>query len=122
MNDVVYLEPFDTARPFHLNVLENKNKQHKDLIASGIVSIFNKLYADSWGPRLEYILRNVILTLLEIPDATLVDVLSLLSDREYRRKHIPKIEDQVIKDYWLREFEMMPDKLRAEAISPIQKF
>ena len=118
--DVVYLEPFDTERPFHLNVLENKNKQHKDLIASGIVSIFNKLYADSWGPRLEYILRNVILTLLEIPGATLVDVLPLLSDAEYRRKNLPKLEDQVIKDFWLREFDKMPDKLRAEAVSPIQ--
>lgn len=120
VNDVVYLEPFDTERPFHLNVLENRNRQHKDLIASGIVSIFYKLYAESWGPRLEYILRNVILTLLEIPNATLVDVLPLLADRRYREKHIPMISDQVIKDFWLREFDKMPDKLRAEAISPIQ--
>lgn len=120
VNDVVYLEPFDTERPFHLNVLENKDGQHKDLIASGIVSIFYKLYAESWGPRLEYILRNVILTLLEIPNATLVDVLPLLSDKKYRDKHIPNLTDQVIRDFWLREFDKMPDKLRAEAISPIQ--
>lgn len=120
VNDVVYLEPFDTERPFRLNVLENKNKQHKDLIASGIVSIFNKLYGDSWGPRLEYILRNVVLTLLEIPNATLPDVLPLLADKEYRERNVPKISDQVIKDFWLREFDKMPDKLRAEAISPIQ--
>jgi len=119
-NDVVYLEPFDTERPFHLNVLENHNKQHKDLIASGIVSIFNKLYGDSWGPRLEYILRNVILTLLEIPGATLPDVLPLLADREYRRKQLPKVTDQVMRDFWFNEFEKMPDKLRAEAVSPIQ--
>src|SRR3989344_5080006 len=64
LNDVVYLEPFDTERPFSLNVLEVRNKQQKDLIASGIVSIFNKIYKESWGPRLEYILRNVILRLL----------------------------------------------------------
>ncbi|HCS78119.1 TPA: hypothetical protein DIV55_00055 [Patescibacteria group bacterium] len=119
-NDVVYLEPFDTERPFHLNVLENHNKQHKDLIASGIVSIFNKLYGDSWGPRLEYILRNVILTLLEIPGATLPDVLPLLADRDYRRKQLPKVTDQVMRDFWNNEFEKMPDKLRAEAVSPIQ--
>ena len=86
MNDVIYLEPFDTERPFSLNVLEIKNKQQKDLVASGIVSIFYKLYKDSWGPRLEYILRNVILTLLEAPGATLVDILSLLSNAEYRKK------------------------------------
>ncbi|MBI1862880.1 type IV secretion system DNA-binding domain-containing protein [Candidatus Microgenomates bacterium] len=121
LNDVVYLEPFDTARPFSLNVLEVHNKQHKDLVASGIVSIFFKLYGDSWGPRLEYILRNVILTLLEVPGATLVDVLTLLSDTNYRKKVVTEyVKDPVIKGFWEQEFAKMPDKLRAEAIAPIQ--
>lgn len=120
MNDVVYLEPFDTERPFSLNVLEIKNKQQKDLIASGIVSIFYKLYKDSWGPRLEYILRNVILTLLEAPGATLVDILALLSNAEYRKKVVRSLSDPVLKDFWEKEFAKMPDRLKAEAISPIQ--
>lgn len=120
MNDVVYLEPFDKQRPFHLNVLEVKNKEQKDLVVSGIVSIFYKLYGNSWGPRLEYILRNVIMTLVEIPGATLADVLKLLADEKYRKQTIPKIEDEVIKAFWLREFAQMPDRMRAEAISPIQ--
>ncbi len=120
MQDVIYLEPFDTERVFSLNVLEVHNNQQKDLIASGIVSIFNKIYKDSWGPRLEYILRNVILTLLEIPDATLVDVLSLLSDEGYRKRVLPGVQDQVIRNFWEREFAQMPDKLKAEAVSPIQ--
>ncbi len=120
LNDVVYLEPFDTDRPFALNVLETKTKQHKDLIASGIVSIFYKLYGDSWGPRLEYILRNVILTLLEVPDSTLVDVLPLLSDKKFRKDAISHLKDPVLKNFWLKEFEQMPDKLRSEAVSPIQ--
>ncbi|OGK24288.1 hypothetical protein A3C25_02585 [Candidatus Roizmanbacteria bacterium RIFCSPHIGHO2_02_FULL_38_11] len=120
MNDVVYLEPFDTERPFSLNVLEVRNKQQKDLVASGIVSIFNKIYKESWGPRLEYILRNVILTLLESPGTTLVDILPLLSHKEYRKKVVGKLEDPVLKNFWEKEFERMPDRLRAEAISPIQ--
>ena len=120
MNDVVYLEPFDTERPFSLNVLEIKNKQQKDLVASGIVSIFYKLYKDSWGPRLEYILRNVILTLLEAPGATLVDILSLLSNVEYRKKVVRGLTDPVLKDFWEKEYAKMPDRLKAEAISPIQ--
>lgn len=120
LNDVVYLEPFDTERPFSLNVLEIKNKQHKDLVASGIVSIFYKLYGDSWGPRLEYILRNVILTLLEVPNATLVDVLKLLSDATFRKKAVSQLTDPVLKSFWEKEFEKMPDKLRSEAVSPIQ--
>jgi len=120
MNDVVYLEPFDTERPFSLNVLEIKNKQQKDLVASGIVSIFYKLYKDSWGPRLEYILRNVILTLLEAPGATLVDILALLSNAEYRKKVVRSLSDPVLKDFWEKEFAKMPDRLKAESISPIQ--
>lgn len=120
LNDVVYLEPFDTERPFSLNVLEVKNKQQKDLVASGIVSIFYKLYKDSWGPRLEYILRNVILTLLEIPDATLVDVLSLLANADYRKKNLAHVQDQVLRNFWEKEYAKMPDRLKAEAISPIQ--
>jgi len=120
INDVVYLEPFDPIRPFRLNVLEIQSNQQKDLVASGIVSIFYKLYGDSWGPRLEYILRNVIITLLEIPGSTLVDVMRLLSDTRYRIEATSKIQDPVVKAFWEDEFARMPDRLRAEAVSPIQ--
>ncbi|OGK37867.1 hypothetical protein A3F60_03310 [Candidatus Roizmanbacteria bacterium RIFCSPHIGHO2_12_FULL_39_8] len=120
MNDVVYLEPFDTERPFSLNVLEVRNKQQKELVASGIVSIFNKIYRESWGPRLEYILRNIILTLLETPNATLVDILSLLTNTAYRKKVVGQLQDPVLKNFWEHEFARMPDRLKAEAISPIQ--
>ncbi len=120
LNDVVYLEPFDTARPFSLNVLEVREAHHKHLIASGIVSIFSKLYANSWGPRLEYVLRNVVLTLLEIPGSTLADVLPLLAHDKFRAKAIEKIQDPVIKDFWVKEFDIMPPKMKAEVVSPIQ--
>jgi hypothetical protein len=120
INDVVYLEPYDSDRPFSLNVLEIKNKQQKDLVASGIVSIFYKIYQDSWGPRLEYILRNVILTLLEVPNTTLVDVLNLLAHQDFRKKITSQLKDPVLRNFWEKEFAKMPDRLRAEAVSPIQ--
>ncbi len=120
INDVIYLEPFDTERPFALNVLEVKNKTHRDLVASGIVSIFYKIYGDSWGPRLEYILRNTILTLLEIPNSTLADALPLLADPKFRKKNLVHVKDPVLYDFWTQEFDKMTDKLRVEAISPIQ--
>lgn len=120
LNDVVYLEPFDSNRPFSLNVLEVRNKQHKDLVASGIVSIFHKIYGESWGPRLEYILRNVILTLLDVEEGTLLDALKILSDESYRRKIVGKLSDPILKNFWEAEFEKMPDKLRTEAVMPIQ--
>jgi len=120
LNDVVYLEPFDTERPFSLNVLEVHNDQHKDLVSSGIVAIFHKIYGESWGPRLEYILRNVILTLLDIEGGTLLDALRILSDQDFRDKVVARLSDPVLKNFWVAEFAKMPDKMRAEAVSPIQ--
>lgn len=120
VNDIVYLEPFDAERPFSLNVLEIKNKQHKDLVASGIISIFYKIYRESWGPRLEYILRNVILTLLDVPGSTLVDILRILTDRPFRERVVDNLQDPVLKNFWINEFSRMSDNLRTEAISPIQ--
>ena len=120
LNDVVYLEPFDQTHPFWMNPLEVKNPVHKELIASGIVSIFSKLYAFSWGPRLEYILRNVILTLLEYPGSTLVMVPDLLADQNFRQKILNKVTDKILQNFWKNEYDKMHPRLKSEAISPIQ--
>lgn len=119
INDVAYLDPSDTAHPFHLNPLEVKNPAFRELVASGIVSIFYKLYAHSWGPRLEYILRNTILTLLHVPNATLLQVPELLTNEKFREKVVEKLDDQVLKNFWRNEFGKMSPQLRSEAVSPI---
>ncbi|MFH2085582.1 MAG: DUF87 domain-containing protein [bacterium] len=119
MNDVIYFNPIDRDRPVRLNVLEVKDPAQRELVVSGIVAIFNKLYGHSWGPRLEYILRNTLLALSEIPDMTLVDVPRLLTDREFRRNAMSKLSDPVIKRYFENEFDRMPEKMLQESISPI---
>jgi hypothetical protein len=78
------------------------------------------LWSDSWGPRLEYILRNCLLTLLDYPDSNLADILKLLSDKEFRKKVIPHISNKQIKEFWTKEFDKYPERFRVEAISPIQ--
>ncbi len=118
INDIIYLNPSDPDSSFHLNPLEAGTTQ-KELIASGIVSIFKKLYGTSWGPRLEYILRNTVLTLLEKPDSTFMDVHPLLTDKSFRDKIVKDLKDPVLKSYWQNEFEKMPPKLYSESISPI---
>lgn len=120
INDVVYLEPFNQDHPFWINPLEVKNPVHMELVASGIVSIFSKLYAYSWGPRLEYILRNVILTLLNYPNATLPMALDLLSDQNFRQGILLKVQDHTLQNFWHNEFEKMHPRLKSEAIAPIQ--
>lgn len=123
LNDVCYLDPSDINYPFHLNPLEIRGsgdlRAQKDLVASGIVSIFQKLYGHSWGPRLEYILRNTILTLTDIPGSTFLDVPKILTNKEFRNQAILKCKDQIMVNFWKNEFEKMSDNLRNEAISPI---
>ena len=80
INDVVYFNPADMDFPISLNVMESANEQHKHLIASGLVGVFKKLWADSWGPRLEYVLRNAILALLDYPGSTLLGVMRIFVD------------------------------------------
>lgn len=118
INDVIVLDPSDPQAVVKLNLFEGGSLVHRELIASGIVAIFQKMYANSWGPRLEYILRNALLTLLE-QNAKLEDVLRILTDDKYRAKIVDKLDDKVLKNFWEAEFNMMPERLRNEAISPI---
>lgn len=119
LNDVCYLDPADTAHPFHLNFLEVKNPEQQELVASGIVAIFYKLYAYSWGPRLEYILRNTLLTLLHKPDTTLVDVPRILTDKGFRMRVLEELDDPVLMGFWKEEYEKMSEQMRVESISSI---
>jgi hypothetical protein len=119
-NDVILFDPSDTDFPIAFNMLENVNPEHRSLIASGLVGVFKKLYAESWGPRLEYILRNTILSLLEYPNSTMLGIMRILTDTEFRNKVINRITDPVVKSFWINEYNKMQEKQRTEAISPIQ--
>jgi hypothetical protein len=119
INDVALLDPADIEHPFHLNPLEVKNPAYRELVASGIVSIFYKLYHMSWGPRLEYILRNTILTLTHVPNSTFLDIPELLTNEGFRQKVVEKLPDRVLKNFWLNEFNKLSPQMRSESISPI---
>jgi hypothetical protein len=120
INDTVYFNPADKDNPIIINPLEVTNKEEAELVVSGIVSIFQKIFGFSWGPRLEYILRNSLLTLAELDDSTLEDVLTILTNRKFRDRTVEQIKDPTLKAFWTDEFNKMPDRLQAEAISPIQ--
>jgi CxxC-x17-CxxC domain-containing protein len=120
MNDVIYFNPADTEYPIAMNVMEQVNNEYRPLIASGLVGVFKKIWADSWGPRLEYLLRNAILALLEYPGATLLGVTRILVDNKYREKVLEKVTDPVIKAFWEEEFTKYNQNFAVEAIAPIQ--
>ena len=120
INDVVYFNPGDIEFPVAFNVLECKNVEAKHLVASGLVGIFKKMWADTWGPRLEYVLRNAILALMDYPGSTLLGIMRILVDKPFRKKVILKIKDPVVKSFWVDEYSKYPDRFQAEAIAPIQ--
>ncbi|MBI1871795.1 ATP-binding protein, partial [Candidatus Collierbacteria bacterium] len=95
VNDVAYLDPSTKENSFHLNPLYVKNPAHRELVASGIVGIFYKLYGNSWGPRLEYLLRNAVLTLVQKQGSTLIDVIRLLTDKRFRDNFLETAEDMM---------------------------
>ena len=118
-NDVILFDPSDRDHPVAFNMLENVDPSYNTIVASGLVGIFKKIYAESWGPRLEHILRNTILSLLEYPNTTMLGITRILQDQDFRRKVVKKITDPIVKSFWVNEFERMEPRLRNEAISPI---
>lgn len=120
INDVIYFNPADQEFPIAFNVLEKVDEEYRHLVASGLVGVFKKIWADSWGPRLEYILRNAIMALLEYPGSTLLGVTRILVDKNYREKVVEKITDPVIKSFWVDEFSKWEARTLQEVISPIQ--
>lgn len=120
INDIIYINPADQDYPIAFNVMEKVDPEYRHLVASGLVGVFKKIWADSWGPRLEYILRNAILALLEYPGSTLLGVTRILVDKKYRDRVVERVTDPVVKQFWVDEFSKWNDRVLQEVISPIQ--
>ncbi|PIX31369.1 hypothetical protein COZ61_00085, partial [Candidatus Berkelbacteria bacterium CG_4_8_14_3_um_filter_33_6] len=120
IDDVVYFSPADREFPIGFNLLENVDPDLKNVVASGVVGIFKKIFGESWGPRLEYILRNAVLSLLDYPDATMLEIIKILIDKNFRKKVLEYVKDPVLLDFWLNEYDKYDQKFRTEAVAPIQ--
>lgn len=117
--DVIYFNPADLEHPIAFNPLKGVHPSHHHLVASGLVSTFKKIWSDSWGPRLEYILRFSILTLLCFPDGTLLDIQPLLTDPAFRTHALAYIDNSHILAFWRNEFDKYSPSFRNDAIAPI---
>lgn len=120
INDVVYFNPADLDYPVGFNILETVKDSQKHLVASGLMGVFKKIWPDVWSARMEYILLNCVLALLDYPGATLLGINRLLVDSEYRARVITKIRDPIVKTFWVAEFTTWSEKYQTEAIAPIQ--
>lgn len=113
--DVLYFAPFDTEHPVAFNVMEDVGPERRHLVVSGLMSVFKKIWVDAWSARMEYILQNTLLALLEYPDSTLLGVNRMLSDKHYRKKVIDNISDPAVKSFWVDEFLNYNERYMQEA-------
>lgn len=119
VDDVVYFNPADTEHPIGFNPLEITDLSLKGHVSSELVGVLKRLFAESWGPRLEYILRYTLLALLDYPDATMLDITRMLTDKKFREGVIAYIDDPVVKNFWVTEFAAWNDKFATEAVAPV---
>ncbi len=120
INDVVYFNPADLNFPIGFNILEVKSEEQKHLVAAGLMATFKKIWPDVWSSRMEYILNNTLLALLDYSGSTLLGINRLLADKEYRKKVIRNLKDPVVKAFWQNEFAQYNDRYAQEAVAPIQ--
>lgn len=120
IKDVVYFAPFDTENPIGFNVMEDVGYDKRHLVVSGLMGAFSRIWVDMWSARMEYILQNVLLALLEYPDSTLLDVNRMLTNKKFRAAVIEKITDPLVKSFWAEEFASYTDSYTREATPAIQ--
>ena len=119
LNDVVYFNPADTAYPLGFNPLEVTNPNQKTNISSEVIGVLKRMFGESWGPRLEYILRYTILALLDRPETTMLDITRMLTDKNFRKETLGYCRDTVVLQFWNVEFASWNDKFVAEAVAPV---
>lgn len=120
VEDVIYINPADVDFPIAFNPLERVNFNARHLVASGLMSVFKKIWPDAWSARMEYILNNTLLALLEYPNSTLLGIMKMFSDKEFRKKIVDGLQDPIVKSFWVDEFAKYTQRLEIEGVAAIQ--
>ena len=119
IKDVVYFNPADTAFPVAFNPLEVSDPAKKPNICSEVIGVLKRMFGDSWGPRLEHILRYTLLALLDRPSTTLLDISRLLTDKDFRKETLDYCKDVTVLQFWKHEFGQWNEKQVNESIAPV---
>lgn len=119
-NDVIHFDPKNRSHALSLNVLDCPRPEQRGLVVSHVVSIFKTVWADSWGARLEDILRNSLWALIEQPAPTsLLALPKLLTDESYRAALLNHVDNPAVRDFFVNTFARWTSSFREEAISPV---
>lgn len=117
---LIYLDAADPKQPFGYNPLRRVRDDKIPLAASGLLEAMRKIWPDAWGVRMEHVLRNTLFALLERDGSSLPDIIRLYTDKEFRKQVTSRVRNDVVRAFWTEEFAHYPDRLRAEAVAPIQ--
>lgn len=121
IKDVIYFDPSDLEYPIAFNVMEKVEYDYRHLVTSGLLGVFKKIWGtEAWSGRMEYILNNTILALLEHPDSTLLGINRLMSSKGFRKKIVSGLKDPIVKSFWVDEFAKYADRFATEATAAIQ--
>ena len=120
IKDVIYFAPFDSDFPISFNIMEDVGKDQRHLVADGLMAAFKKIWPDVWSARMEYILNNILLALIEYPDSTILGVNRMLADKDYRDAVVAHITDPAVHAFWVDEFARYTDRYMQEAGAAIQ--
>ncbi len=118
--DVSYLNAADPSQPYGYNPLRHVRADRIPLAASGLMEVFKKMWPDAWGVRMEHILRNTLMALLEQQDATMHDILRVFSEKEFRKQVVTSLKNETVKRFLEKEYERFSFGYRADGIAPIQ--
>lgn len=119
IKDVVYFNPADTQYPMAFNPLEVYDPARKPNISSEVIGVLKRMFGDSWGPRLEHILRYTLLALLDRPQTTLLDISRMLTDKDFRKETLSYCKDVTVLQFWKQEFGSWGDKQVTESVAPV---
>ncbi len=119
VKDVVYFNPADTQYPMAFNPLEVDDPARKPNISSEVIGVLKRMFGDSWGPRLEHILRYTLLALLDRPNSTLLDISRMLTDADFRKETLNYCQDVTVLQFWKKEFGSWGDKQVTESVAPV---
>ena len=119
IKDVVYFNPADTQYPMAFNPLEVYDPERKPNISSEVIGVLKRMFGESWGPRLEHILRYTLLALLDRPQTTMLDISRMLTDKDFRKETLEYCKDVTVLQFWKQEFGSWGDKQVTESVAPI---
>ncbi len=104
--DIIYLDATNPNLKLGYNPLRKVSYEKRSLITSNILEVFQRLWGtQSFGVKMSHILRNVLLCLLDQPQASFTDIIRILNDSEFRNQCIPNIINQEVKTFFEKEFK-----------------